>query len=73
MRDAALWSDSVLKLKEPSPSSPPSATTKANRDEGNLEPRRMHDSYAELVLPFGSSAETLERYINASGGIRTGK
>ncbi|TEB22448.1 Thioesterase/thiol ester dehydrase-isomerase [Coprinellus micaceus] len=33
----------------------------------------MHDSYAELVLPFGSSAETLERYINASGGIRTGK
>ncbi|KIY62154.1 Thioesterase/thiol ester dehydrase-isomerase [Cylindrobasidium torrendii FP15055 ss-10] len=33
----------------------------------------MHDSYTELVLPFGSSAELLEEYMNAHGGIRTGK
>ncbi|KAJ3512048.1 hypothetical protein NMY22_g15450 [Coprinellus aureogranulatus] len=73
MRDSALWSESVLRLRDPPPSSPPSAAKKANQDEDNLEPRRMHDSYAELVLPFGTSAETLEKYINATGGIRTGK
>ena len=33
----------------------------------------MTDSYTELVLPFGSSPELLEKYTNASGGIRTGK
>ncbi|KAG6845152.1 hypothetical protein H0H87_012948 [Tephrocybe sp. NHM501043] len=33
----------------------------------------MYDSYTELILPFGSSAEQKEEYINASGGIRTGK
>ncbi|KAF9472834.1 Thioesterase/thiol ester dehydrase-isomerase [Pholiota conissans] len=33
----------------------------------------MHDSYTELSLPFGSSAELFEQYTNASGGIRTGK
>ncbi|KZT05215.1 Thioesterase/thiol ester dehydrase-isomerase [Laetiporus sulphureus 93-53] len=32
----------------------------------------MHDSYCELSLPFASSPELLERYTNASGGIRTG-
>ena len=38
-----------------------------------LIPRNMHDSYAELVLPFGSSSVLLEEYTNATGGIRTGK
>ncbi|KAF8154027.1 Thioesterase/thiol ester dehydrase-isomerase [Crassisporium funariophilum] len=33
----------------------------------------MHESYSELVLPFGSSPQLLEQYVNASGGIRTGK
>lgn len=73
MRDPALWSESVLKLQDPSPSTAPSAAKKANQDEDHLEPRRMHDSYAEVLLPFGTSVETLERYINATGGIRTGK
>jgi acyl-coenzyme A thioesterase 9 len=38
-----------------------------------LAPRNMHDSYSELVLPFGSSKEFFEQYTNAWGGIRTGK
>ncbi|KAF8525581.1 Thioesterase/thiol ester dehydrase-isomerase [Hysterangium stoloniferum] len=33
----------------------------------------MHDSYSEMVLPFGSKPELLEQYINASGSIRVGK
>ncbi|KAF8064151.1 Thioesterase/thiol ester dehydrase-isomerase [Lyophyllum atratum] len=33
----------------------------------------MHDSYSELILPFGSSSQLMEEYINASGGIRMGK
>ena len=35
-------------------------------------PRRMHDSYCEIRLPFASSPVLLENYTNASGGIRTG-
>lgn len=37
-----------------------------------LEPRKMHDSYAQVILPFASQPELLEKYVNASGGIRTG-
>jgi hypothetical protein len=33
----------------------------------------MHESYSELVLPFGSSQKVKEEYINATGGIRIGK
>lgn len=33
----------------------------------------MHDSYSQFVLPFSSSPELLEEYVNAWGGIRTGK
>ncbi|KAJ3753102.1 Thioesterase/thiol ester dehydrase-isomerase [Lentinula raphanica] len=33
----------------------------------------MHDSYTELILPFSSDPNLLEEYVNASGGIRTGK
>ncbi|KAF9556445.1 Thioesterase/thiol ester dehydrase-isomerase [Agrocybe pediades] len=33
----------------------------------------MHDSYCEVLLPFSSSSQLVEKYTNASGGIRTGK
>ncbi|KAJ3894452.1 Thioesterase/thiol ester dehydrase-isomerase [Lentinula edodes] len=33
----------------------------------------MHDSYTEFVLPIASNPNLLEEYVNASGGIRTGK
>ncbi|PWN99645.1 hypothetical protein FA09DRAFT_359067, partial [Tilletiopsis washingtonensis] len=37
------------------------------------KPKRMHDSYVELSLPFRSQPDILERYIATSGGIRLGK
>ncbi|KIK64962.1 hypothetical protein GYMLUDRAFT_160038 [Collybiopsis luxurians FD-317 M1] len=33
----------------------------------------MQDSYTEYILPFSSDVNLLEEYVNASGGIRTGK
>ncbi|EIN05854.1 Thioesterase/thiol ester dehydrase-isomerase [Punctularia strigosozonata HHB-11173 SS5] len=33
----------------------------------------MHASYTDLILPFASEPDLLDRYTNASGGIRTGK
>ncbi|KAJ2915336.1 hypothetical protein MD484_g5070, partial [Candolleomyces efflorescens] len=76
MRAGALWSESLLKsaggpLEDkgaPSPSQPFEPS-----EEDKLVPRSMHDSYSELVLPFASSVQVLEEYINASGGIRSGK
>ncbi|KAH9477054.1 Acyl-coenzyme A thioesterase 9, mitochondrial [Psilocybe cubensis] len=70
MRSRSLWSETLL-----------NATTKPQlkeakdetKDDVPLAPRYMHESYSELVLPFGSSSELLEQYTNASGGIRTGK
>ena len=38
----------------------------------SLVPRKMQDSYSELLLPFASNPHLLEQYTNASGGIRTG-
>lgn len=35
--------------------------------------RFMHDSYSQIELPFASSLELLEQYVNAWGGIRIGK
>ena len=35
--------------------------------------RHMHDSYTQIDLPFASTPELLEQYVNAWGGIRTGK
>lgn len=40
--------------------------------QSTLVPRRMHDSYCEITLPFASNPQLLESYTNASGGIRTG-
>ncbi|TFK69794.1 Thioesterase/thiol ester dehydrase-isomerase [Pluteus cervinus] len=70
LRTPALWSETLLTT-----SPPPEAD---QRPEGSSfvhdhTPRSMHDSYSELVLPFGSSPEFLEGYTNAAGGIRTGK
>jgi acyl-coenzyme A thioesterase 9 len=69
MRTPVLWSETLLNAA-PQPAGDAEATL-ASHDP--LIPRNMHDSYAELVLPFGSSSQLLEEYTNASGGIRTGK
>ena len=76
MRAATLWSESLLKstggpLEGQGARAPSQPAEPVEEDQ--LVPRGMHDSYSELVLPFASSVQVLEEYINASGGIRTGK
>ncbi|RXW18653.1 hypothetical protein EST38_g7214 [Candolleomyces aberdarensis] len=76
MRAAALWSESLLKstggpLEDKGSRTPSQPAEPVEEDK--LTPRSMHDSYSELVLPFASSVQVLEEYINASGGIRSGK
>lgn len=33
----------------------------------------MHDSYSQIELPFASTPELIEQYVNAWGVIRIGK
>lgn len=33
----------------------------------------MHDSYSEILLPFARNPQLLDQYVNASGGLQTGK
>ncbi|PPQ69355.1 hypothetical protein CVT25_004747 [Psilocybe cyanescens] len=70
VRSRGLWSETLLNA-----TSKPAALDEAKelKDDTPLAPRNMHESYSELVLPFGSSSQLLEQYTNASGGIRTGK
>ena len=32
----------------------------------------MHDSYSQIELPFASSSELFEQYVNPWGGVRMG-
>ncbi|CAK5271779.1 unnamed protein product [Mycena citricolor] len=66
MRVPALWAESVLHAEDHTASA-----TRPKRND-SLVPRRMHDSYCELVLPF-SDPTFLEGYTNVHGGIRMGK
>ncbi|KAF8797711.1 Thioesterase/thiol ester dehydrase-isomerase [Phlegmacium glaucopus] len=69
----------VMPLRTPTPWSetllPKVATFTSAPDDAIplTTPRHMYDSYSESILPFGSSSQLLEQYVNASGGIRTGK
>ncbi|KAJ3825325.1 Thioesterase/thiol ester dehydrase-isomerase [Lentinula raphanica] len=80
MRIPSLWSEARLAITREEearsssvvpqnlhPVSPEPLTSK------DLPSRNMHDSYTELILPFSSDPNLLEEYVNASGGIRTGK
>ncbi|KAG6826443.1 hypothetical protein H0H92_015770 [Tricholoma furcatifolium] len=69
MRSRTLWSEALLNASAATGQAP----EPSQASQGPLVPRNMYDSYTELILPFGSSAERKEEYINASGGIRTGK
>ncbi|KAJ8074948.1 hypothetical protein PM082_019275 [Marasmius tenuissimus] len=71
VRPAIPWSEALL-TSEPSSSSKDKSSYGLQQPP-DLTPRNMHDSYTEIVLPFATSAELHEKYINASGGIRTGK
>ncbi|KAH9948493.1 Thioesterase/thiol ester dehydrase-isomerase [Amylocystis lapponica] len=71
MRSPILWSEALLRDSLGSSAST-DAVAPSRPPSDPLVPRNMHDSYCELVLPFASSADVLEQYTNASGGIRTG-
>ncbi|KIM37937.1 hypothetical protein M413DRAFT_448199 [Hebeloma cylindrosporum] len=68
MRTPILWSEALLDQARAT-----NAVSDSTPASVELTPRSMSDSYAELILPFGSSSQLLEQYTNASGGIRTGK
>ena len=67
MRSPILWIENLAS------SSPAQTSSNAPSEEVVLVPRKMHESYAEMMLPFASQPEFLEKYVNASGGIRTGE
>lgn len=68
-RTPVLWSETLLNAS----SAPSQVTEIPPIQQDLLVPRNMYDSYTEIILPFGSSAQRKEEYINASGGIRMGK
>ncbi|KAF8340512.1 Thioesterase/thiol ester dehydrase-isomerase [Cantharellus anzutake] len=71
LRLPILWRDNLLSTAV---SSPRSEITEIPAGAGtNLMPRRMHESYAQVTLPFASDPHLLDSYTNANGGIRTGK
>ncbi|KAH9922303.1 Thioesterase/thiol ester dehydrase-isomerase [Epithele typhae] len=70
-----LWSDALSQLSIPEAEASGqtgSAAAAQPSNPGDPAPRRMQDSYCEIILPFASSPELLEKYTNATGGIRTG-
>ncbi|KAJ4464742.1 HotDog domain-containing protein [Lentinula edodes] len=75
MRIPSLWAEARLTIAQEEERTPitksSEATTSPSSDD--LPPRNMHDSYTEFVLPIASDPNLLEEYVNASGGIRTGK
>jgi hypothetical protein len=73
MRPPGLWSETLLNSALKSANSEASIHTSPEQPESDMKPRKMHESYTELVIPFASSPHVLEKYINATGGIRTGK
>ncbi|TFK40688.1 Thioesterase/thiol ester dehydrase-isomerase [Crucibulum laeve] len=72
MRSPILWSEALLNAA-PKTFTSSADPTKSNAVQDSIVPRNMHDSYSEVIMPFGSDARLLEQYTNASGGIRTGK
>lgn len=68
MRSPVLWMESLKPAATQASSSDPSVT-----EQKELPPRKMHESYAQVKLPLGSQPDLLEKYVNASGGIRTGE
>ncbi|THH07251.1 hypothetical protein EW145_g3509 [Phellinidium pouzarii] len=72
MRSNRPWSQTLLKSSlDTAEKEAESRGLPTNASE--LPPRHMHDSYSQIDLPFASSPELLEQYVNAWGGIRTGK
>lgn len=73
MRTPTSWSEALLNAAPKLPRHTVEEVNVQTIPHAPPIPRNMHDSYSELILPFGSSSQLIEEYINASGGIRHGK
>lgn len=74
MRSKRPWSETLLNsLQDGVSSTTPSSESQPPQSPAELPARHMHDSYSQIDLPFVSSPPLLEQYVNAWGGIRTGK
>lgn len=73
MRTPISWSEALLNAAPKLPRDTVEEAKAQATPHASSIPRNMHDSYSELILPFGSSSQLIEEYINASGGIRHGK
>ncbi|KAJ4001152.1 Thioesterase/thiol ester dehydrase-isomerase [Lentinula boryana] len=76
MRIPSLWAEARLAIAHEEEARSSVATnfhTSLESLTDNLPPRNMHDSYTQFILHFSSDPNLLEEYVNASGGIRTGK
>ncbi|NWV30869.1 ACOT9 thioesterase, partial [Grantiella picta] len=62
------WSDHVQAMQERKALH----TLLAKRQE-DLPPRRMKDSYLEVILPLGSQPEIREKYLNVHNSVRFGR
>ncbi|KAF4797865.1 Acyl-coenzyme A thioesterase 9, mitochondrial [Turdus rufiventris] len=62
------WSDHVQAMQERKGLH----TLLAKRQE-DLPPRRMKDSYLEVILPLGSQPEIREKYLNVHNSVRFGR
>ena len=71
MRSKRPWSETLLDSSREASVPTPQRRIEQSRSEPVA--RRMHDSYTQIDLPFSSTPELLEQYVNAWGGIRTGK
>ena len=67
MRSPIFWIENLAS------SSLTQTSSDAPSEDAVPAPRKMRDSYAQVMLPFASKPELLEKYVNASGGIRTGE
>lgn len=72
MRTPISWSEALLNAASTSKSSKPPPVEAPVSEQHSLPPRYMHDTYAEIILPFASSPVLFEQYTNAWGGLRTG-
>lgn len=77
VRSPSFWSETLqsARLRHLSGVTSTSSTphTLNTSDAETLPPRRMHESYCQMDLPFASNPSLLDQYTNAQGGIRTGK
>ncbi|XP_053165562.1 acyl-coenzyme A thioesterase 9, mitochondrial isoform X3 [Hemicordylus capensis] len=62
------WSDHMQALNERK-----ALHTLLVKDQADLPPRKMKDSYTEVILPLGSQPEIREKYLNVHNSVRFGR